>query len=343
MRVRTLLVTTLSALAASAVVASPPDLPPDVPGLFPPAYSGANRHQTKAEGSGQDHTRSPSRPSDEKRPVDPPVRRAAAEQGSSSRSHCPRQASRSSRSRSKRGSRSPEAALYGAITILDLVTMRNSNVASAEAVEVARKFPTALNPTVWIDYRPITLIPRDTFGTSPSSTTHPTGPFYHNGQNYFLISVRQPIELGHQTTHRYEIAKAALTQQQWTVVPQAELVTLVQTYRFFQTAAYRRERLRVARNLSRSNEKLVQSLRQRLEANQAIASDVVLAEVENEATTASGRRPARLRQWPLADLRNQVGMPETAATAEPLGEFVLPRNIPPRREFADPDRPLLAS
>jgi cobalt-zinc-cadmium efflux system outer membrane protein len=30
----------------------------------------------------------------------------------------------------------------------------------------------------------------------------------------------------------------------------------------------------------------------------------------------------------LTDLRNQMGIPETAGTAEPLGEFVLPRNIP---------------
>ena len=60
-----------------------------------------------------------------------------------------------------------QAALYGAIRYNpDLVTLRNSNVASAEAVEVARRFPTALNPTLWIDYRPITLIPRDTFGSN---------------------------------------------------------------------------------------------------------------------------------------------------------------------------------
>ncbi len=37
--------------------------------------------------------------------------------------------------------------------------------ASAEAVEVARRFPVTLNPTVWVDYRPITLIPPGTFGT----------------------------------------------------------------------------------------------------------------------------------------------------------------------------------
>ncbi len=224
-----------------------------------------------------------------------------------------------------------QAALFGAIRFNpDLVALRNSNVASAEAVEVARRFPTTLNPTVWIDYRPITLIPRDTFANSASGTgtTKTTGPFYHYGQNYILFSIRQPIELGHQTTHRYEIARAALSQQQWTVV-QAELLAMVQTYRFFQTAAYRREKLRVARNLSESNERLVQTLKRRGEANQALLADVVLAEVENEATRQQVDVARQDYANALADLRNQVGVPETAATAEPLGEFVLPRNIPP--------------
>ena len=63
-----------------------------------------------------------------------------------------------------------QLALYGALTSNpDLVALRKGNpCASPEAVEVARRFPTTLNPTVWIDYRPITLIPPDTFGTAPS-------------------------------------------------------------------------------------------------------------------------------------------------------------------------------
>ena len=101
------------------------------------------------------------------------------------------------------------------------------------------------------------------------------------------FSLRQPIELGHQTRYRYAIAKSALTQQRWTVV-QAELLTLVQTYRFFQTAAYRREKLRVARDLAAFNDRLVETLRRRLEASQVTADVVTLAEVESEAT-----RPAR--------------------------------------------------
>ncbi len=50
-----------------------------------------------------------------------------------------------------------QAALYGAITSNpDLVTLRQGNAlaASAESVEVARHFPTTLNPTLWMDYRP---------------------------------------------------------------------------------------------------------------------------------------------------------------------------------------------
>ena len=82
------------------------------------------------------------------------------------------------------------------------------------------------------------------------ATAH-SGSFYHYGQDYFLIALRQPVEFGHQTTHRHSIAKAAYKQVQWQIV-QAELTALVQTYRFFQTAAYRREKLRVAEQLATS-------------------------------------------------------------------------------------------
>ena len=107
--------------------------------------------------------------------------------------------------------------------------------------------------------------------------------FYHYGQNYIYISLRQPIELGHQTTHRYHIAEAAFNQQQWVVV-QAELTALVQTYRFFQTAAYRREKYRLSDELADFNERLSESLQKRMEANQVQAADVALARVESRAT-----------------------------------------------------------
>ena len=130
--------------------------------------------------------------------------------------------------------------------------MRNSNIASPEAVEVARRFPTTLNPTLWIDIRPMALERVPGF-TLPNGRM--VGPHIDHKDALMYFSLRQPIELGHQTTHRYAIAKAALNQQQWTVV-QAELLALVQTYRFFQTAAYRREKLRVANQLADFNEKL---------------------------------------------------------------------------------------
>ena len=220
-----------------------------------------------------------------------------------------------------------QAALLGAITgNPDLVTLRNSNLASPEAVEVARRFPTTLNPTLWVDFRPINLIPPDTFGGT-GTAAHRTGPFYHLGKVYYNISYRQPIELGHQTTHRHAIARAALSQQQWNVV-QAELLALVQTYRFFQTAAYRREKLRVARDLAAFNDRLVQALGRGLEAGQVNAADVALAEVENQATRQQIEVAQQDYANALTDLRNQIGMPETAGTAEPLGEFILPRNLP---------------
>jgi cobalt-zinc-cadmium efflux system outer membrane protein len=225
-----------------------------------------------------------------------------------------------------------QQALYGALTSNpDLVALRTGNpsLASAEAVEVARNFPVTLNPTVFIDYRPITLIPGGTFGTGSnagSNASH-SGGFYHNGQGYLLIALRQPVEFGHQTTHRHSIAKAAYRQVQWQVV-QAELTALVQTYRFFQTSAYRREKLRVAEQLADFNEKLLATLDRRLKANQAQPADVALAKVEARATRQQARAARQDYLTALTDLRNQIGVPETAAETEPLGEFTIPSNIP---------------
>jgi cobalt-zinc-cadmium efflux system outer membrane protein len=209
-----------------------------------------------------------------------------------------------------------QAALYGAITQNpDLVALRNSNIASPESVEVARRFPTTLNPTFWTQIRP--------WVWGPNSLGHGYG-----AQSAFIyVSWRQPVELGHQTTHRYGIAKAAYTQQQWTVM-QAELLAMVQTYRFFQTSAYRREKLRVARQLADFNDRLLQSLKQGLEANRVVPTDVTLAEVENQATRQLVAVAEQDYAIALADLRNQIGSPETAGLAEPLGEFTLPESIP---------------
>jgi outer membrane protein, heavy metal efflux system len=179
---------------------------------------------------------------------------------------------------------------------------------------------------LWIDYRPITLVPNGTFGTTP--VTHNTQGFYHYGQNYIYISLRQPVELGHQTTHRYHIAEAAFDQQKWVVV-QAELTALVQTYRFFQTAAYRREKYRLSQQLADFNDRLSESLQKRMEANQVQAADVALARVESRATRQLVKVARQDYLTALTDLRNQIGIPEQAGAVEPLGEFTLPPYIPP--------------
>ena len=170
------------------------------------------------------------------------------------------------------------------------------------------------------------------FPTAPSgqglrSRGHNQG-FYHYGQNYIYISLRQPVELGHQTTHRYHIAQAAFDQQKWVVV-QAELTALVQTYRFFQTAAYRREKFRLAQQLADFNDRLSDSLRKRMEANQVQAADVALARVESRATRQLVKAARQDYLTALTDLRNQIGIPEQAGAVEPLGEFTLPPYIPP--------------
>ena len=224
-----------------------------------------------------------------------------------------------------------EAALYGAITSNpDVVALRQNNVASPEAVEVARRFPTTLNPTLWVDVRPL-VYERVPGGIGANGRY--AGPRLDQKDALMYFSLRQPVELGHQTTHRYNIAKAAYSQQQWSVV-QAELTALVQTYRFYQTAAYRREKLRVAAQLADFNVNLQETLRRRLAAGQATASAVTLASVESQATQQQVEAAQQDYLTALTDLRNQLGQPESAGTAEPLGEFVLPGYIPELQDEA---------
>ncbi len=222
-----------------------------------------------------------------------------------------------------------QAALYGALTTNpDLVSLRQGNVpgnaASPEAVEVARRFPVALNPTLWVDVRPLGY-ERVPGGTTASGRRF--GPRMDQKDALMYFSIRQPIELGHQQRYRYAIAQAALTQQRWTVL-QAELLTLVQTYRFFQTAAYRREKLLVAEQLATFNDQLLVTLKRRLDANQVPADVVVLGEIESQASRQLVKAAKQDYARALTDLRNQIGSPETAGTAEPLGEFILPAFIP---------------
>ena len=208
-----------------------------------------------------------------------------------------------------------EQALTGALLgNPDLITLRENAPASAEAVEVARRFPAALNPTLWVNPRP---------GVWERNIKN-NG--YHTTQGYFNISIRQPIELGHQTTHRHNIAIAAYEQAQ-SMIHQAEMTLLVQTYRTFQTAAYRRDKLKLSEELIRFNEKLVTTLRRGVENNAVKADDLALAEVEHEAVLQQVELARQDYETALADLQNQIGHPQSAGVIEPLGDFVLPSFI----------------
>ena len=114
----------------------------------------------------------------------------------------------------------------------NLIAVRQNLSVSSEAVAVAQRFPTSLNPTVSVDSRPwvYQAIP---------------GGGRERLQSSITVNWSQPIELGGRTSIRTAIASAAYSQTRWSIL-QAELTALVQTYRSHQTATYRRERLLVA-------------------------------------------------------------------------------------------------
>ena len=142
---------------------------------------------------------------------------------------------------------------------------------------------------------------------------------------FFGANFSQPVELGHRTAHRTAIADAEYQVTRWSIV-QADLLALVQTYRGYETAAYRRDKLQVARELGELNSRLLDVLRRQLEANQAPAADVLVAEVEN--LSAQQRVEAARQDYAdaLATLREQIGIVELADSAEPDGKLEAPRD-----------------
>lgn len=195
----------------------------------------------------------------------------------------------------------------------DLVALRQDLCVSAAAVAVAKQFPMSLNPSVSLDIRPWTF-EHDTGHGNPSLDT------------LVAISWMQPIELGHRTARRTVIAQAEYSQTQWNLL-QAELLALVETYRLHQTAAFRRDKLLVARKLAEFNAKLVEVIRNETEAGLLSASDLVLAEVENQSMQQVLNTAEQDYTDALAAMRRQIGMPTYAATAVPAGPLNIPEGI----------------
>ena len=187
----------------------------------------------------------------------------------------------------------------------DLVTIRKNLDVSAEAVAVARRFPTSLNPTVALDVRPW-VFERNSVGSIDQLAT------------VVNLTWMQPIEFGHRVAIRTSIASAAYSQTSWTIL-QTELMALVQTYRLHQGAVYRREKYRIDVELAEFNERLLAVLRRQLEANLISAADVVLAEVENQTTRQHVESARQDLVQAKMDLCQQIGVPGLAGTIELAG------------------------
>ena len=192
----------------------------------------------------------------------------------------------------------------------DLIAVRQNLGVSAEAVEVARRLPTSLNPSVSVHLAPWV------FQRLPEYGILQLDPLV-------AVSLQQPIQFGHMTAHRLSAARAAYDRERWIIV-QAELQAVVQTYRLHQAAAYRRDKLRVAEELADFNNRLVATLRRQMEANQVPAADVVLAEVEGQATRQGLATAQQDFVVALSELRRQIGWRDDSRPMEPVGGVQLP-------------------
>jgi cobalt-zinc-cadmium efflux system outer membrane protein len=194
----------------------------------------------------------------------------------------------------------------------NLVAVRQNLAVSAEALAVAKQFPTFLNPSVSVASMPWVYEQQPGGGTARL-------------QSSVTVNWAQPIELGNRTSYRAAIAGTSYSQTRWSIL-QAELNALVQTYRAHQTATYRRERVVVARRLVEFNQVLAATLRRQWDANQAQPADLVLAEVESQATQQQLEVSIQEYATALAELRQQIGLPQIAAQIEPLGPLIVPQN-----------------
>ena len=200
----------------------------------------------------------------------------------------------------------------------DLIATRQNLRVSQAALAVAQRFPTSLNPTVSLNVQPWTFDKNTGQGSTPLEA---------------LVSVSwaQPIELGGRTGFRAEIARASFHQTQWNIL-QAELAALVATYRFHQTATYRREKLHVTQHLADFNRELVDTVRRQMQANQVAAVDVALAEIESQS---AGQQVEVARQEyisALTELRQQIGIGEYMGILEPRGLLQPPEGPAARDE-----------
>jgi outer membrane protein, heavy metal efflux system len=107
-------------------------------------------------------------------------------------------------------------------------------------------------------------------------------------------------------------------------VLQAELTALVQTYRLHRTTLYRRDKLKVAGDLLKFNERLVETLKRQVEATRAAPADLVLAEVESHSTRQQLEIATHEYVAALSDLRSHQGIPEYAFSAAPNDQMTLP-------------------
>ena len=199
----------------------------------------------------------------------------------------------------------------------DLVALRPSVEASAAAVAVAQQFPMELNPSLSVDVWPWTF-ERD-FGQGAARLDT-------------AVSVKWAQPIGpRRRSNRLGMAQATFDQTQWHVL-QAELLALVQTYRLHQTATYRREKLQVARQLAEFNVQLVRTIRRQAEAAQTAPTDLVLAEVENQSMQQRLQVAEQQYLDAVTDLRKQLGLPEYAGSAVPVGPLTVPEDAVPTDE-----------
>jgi outer membrane protein, heavy metal efflux system len=192
----------------------------------------------------------------------------------------------------------------------ELLTVRQNARVSQAALAAAQRFPSSLNPTVSLDVRPWTFEKNAGQGARPLETQ-------------VSVTWAQPIELGGRTGYRTEIARAAFNQTQWNIL-QAELASLIQTYRSHQTAIYRREKLRVAKQLAEFNRGLAKTVQRQMQANMVPAVDVALAEVECQSTDQQAAVALQDYVTSITDLRQQIGIGGSTGGLQPSGPLQMP-------------------
>ena len=188
-----------------------------------------------------------------------------------------------------------------------LVILRSDELVARAAWRAAWRFPTSLNPSISVEVSPWVF--------DPESGDHL--------KTDVAVTFLQPLELSGAQSARRSQARAEYSATQWQRLGQ-ELRALIEVYRLYETAVYRRERIKLVKQLAQFQSNLAETIRRRVDAGIISPADLVLSQVEESSLRQGIPLAEEEYHSALAELQKHMGLPEYARNVEAVDDFLTP-------------------